>query len=499
MLKKPSSYSFVLEKTAMFAACVTLLVLLLGCPAGSPAGSPVALSKAMATIVVGGSYQLAAVPIQSVTWTTSNGAVATVSPAGLVTGMAQGIASITATANGASASCVVTVASVYIAGCVWDMTGPGRYPVYWKDGTICPLGSNSDCFGWMIAVSGTAVYVAGMKVSDSSPVWWNNGAWQLLGALPAHTSWWYTGMAISGTNVYIVGNYHTGSVDMPGYWLNGTWTPCAGAITDGQNNGVVCSGGHVYMAGTDKSASPGPQVPVYWLDGVRHVLPEGTDSNGAPNWWGWIGTAGPNIIAAESGVYILGLTHGSTVSTSVPILWKDAQINFLKSSGSHIVNSAAIHGTDTYIAGIIDNGSTNPCTPVYWKNGSQYTLPYGGSQATANFIAATDSHIYATGQPTYPWNVADPCTPLFWKDGVLTSLPYFDTDTNAEIHRMFSVGEDIIIIGTTGTGVSSGSLNYSNVIHPVCWRNGVLQPLSTGTYASGEIGYSWSSCCVALP
>jgi len=78
----------------------------------------VTVSPAAATIVVGGTQQLSAVTKDSagntlngrvVTWSSSNPAVATVSASGLVSGVAAGSASITATSEGKSGSAAVTV------------------------------------------------------------------------------------------------------------------------------------------------------------------------------------------------------------------------------------------------------------------------------------------------------------------------------------------------------------------------------------------------------
>jgi len=73
----------------------------------------VKLNKTAAAIAVNGELQLKAktAPVAgTVTWATSNSAYATVSSAGLVTGVDTGSAVITATCNGVVASCAVTVA-----------------------------------------------------------------------------------------------------------------------------------------------------------------------------------------------------------------------------------------------------------------------------------------------------------------------------------------------------------------------------------------------------
>src|SRR6266699_1844702 len=84
----------------------------------------VAVSPTTASIEVGQTVQLAAMPKDSagaaltgrtVTWTSSNTSVATVSSSGLVTGSGAGTATITATSEGKTGSAAVTVAPVPVA------------------------------------------------------------------------------------------------------------------------------------------------------------------------------------------------------------------------------------------------------------------------------------------------------------------------------------------------------------------------------------------------
>src|SRR5207245_2013253 len=78
----------------------------------------VTVSPASASVLTGQTVQLTAAPKdasgnplsgRAVSWTTSNGAVATVSSSGLVTGVTAGSATITATSEGQSGTSAVTV------------------------------------------------------------------------------------------------------------------------------------------------------------------------------------------------------------------------------------------------------------------------------------------------------------------------------------------------------------------------------------------------------
>ncbi len=76
-----------------------------------------------------------------VTWTTSNAAVATVSATGLVTGVAPGTATITATSEGVSGTATVTVTPVAGVIRTW-LGGTGAKPSDWStDGNWNPAGA----------------------------------------------------------------------------------------------------------------------------------------------------------------------------------------------------------------------------------------------------------------------------------------------------------------------------------------------------------------------
>lgn len=245
---------------------------------------------------------------------------------------------------------------------------------------------------------------------------------------------------------------------LPGDWLNGVWHDCAGIATSGYVCGIVVAGGHVYMAGVDRSATydtpEGPEVPVWWIDGVKHILPEGPDPDGSANVW-------ESIPASSDSTHILAV------------------------------------GNDIHIAGNTwtTQGSE---VPIVWKNGQPATLPYSGNQAFARHIAVGGS-VYVSAKPTWAWDDAgDPATPLVWKDGSLVGLAYVGTDTNARMFGMAAIGHDVFIVGITGTGASgTGFVDYNNPIHPAFWENGVLQELPMGGKSGGTIG--WSGLLVGMP
>src|SRR5437870_343014 len=96
----------------------------------------VAVIPAAATISVGSAQQLSAavkdangnvLTGRTVTWTTSSTTIATVSASGLVTGVAVGSATITATSEGQSGTASVTVANVPVVSVTVSPTAPNMY------------------------------------------------------------------------------------------------------------------------------------------------------------------------------------------------------------------------------------------------------------------------------------------------------------------------------------------------------------------------------------
>src|SRR2546422_5101031 len=96
----------------------------------------VAVSPAAATVSVGATQQLGAVlkdasgnvlTGRTVTWASSNSALATVSGTGLVTGVAAGPVTITATSEAKSGSATVSVASVPVASVTVSPSAPNMY------------------------------------------------------------------------------------------------------------------------------------------------------------------------------------------------------------------------------------------------------------------------------------------------------------------------------------------------------------------------------------
>ena len=135
------------------------LVLFAACSGGeeSIAATKVTLDQTAVSLMVGETVQLNATvepenSTDSVSWTTSDNAVATVSDSGLVTAIAGGQATITASAGSAKEECTVTVAEVSSA---WDGESATAADDLHKDDTAKTekIGSPADLAGYAAAVN----------------------------------------------------------------------------------------------------------------------------------------------------------------------------------------------------------------------------------------------------------------------------------------------------------------------------------------------------------
>lgn len=141
--------------------------------------------------------------------------------------------------DGVANKAVVSGSNVYVSGYSWNSSNNVDAPGYWINGTWTalplPTGATSGN-AYSIVVSGSNVYVGGQGVTGTgatavySPLYWTNGT---LTSLPVPSAdaggGWVNRIAISGSNIIAIGGCAVTasftSVNIPGYWLNGTWTP----------------------------------------------------------------------------------------------------------------------------------------------------------------------------------------------------------------------------------------------------------------------------------
>jgi hypothetical protein len=138
-----------------------------------------------------------------------------------------------------------------------------QQPVYWKNGEVQDKLPYPAPYALMegiasaISVSGTDVYTAGSEFSSQDsggyhdltpqPVYWkNNTAVELDAPLAIGQA---TGIAVSGTDVYVLGEEYSGGQYEPCFWKNGTVNWLGRVGFTGYANAIALSGSDVYTAG----------------------------------------------------------------------------------------------------------------------------------------------------------------------------------------------------------------------------------------------------------
>ena len=135
-----------------------------------PTVASVTISPALADLAIGQAAELTATTLDAdgntlsghpVTWSSSNNSVAIVSSTGLVTGLGEGSASITASSEGRSGSAQVQVSSDLIPSADFQIQGAHSF------GSVdIPTGVTVTLTGDLVLVAEDSVHVAGRIIGD---------------------------------------------------------------------------------------------------------------------------------------------------------------------------------------------------------------------------------------------------------------------------------------------------------------------------------------------
>lgn len=407
------------------------------------------LSATKARLLIGGTpFQLSATvtpTTNAVSWTSSNSAVATVSSSGVVTVLSVGSATITATSGSISATCDITGNVLFITGSIITSSG-NQVPVYWRNGvqtilTTTPDQPNGTTCG--LSTSGNDIIVCGYKAnadwSSVTPVYWQNGNSHAL-AIP--TGYYSTGGEWIDQSTDAAGNsYIRGTLvsranhnNIPGYWLNGTWTPLSMTLAPG----VTASSGDInttywdsttkYWGGWLVDPTTNKQVPVYWANGVVSVVSLGTGQiasdaatyNGAfissivgppdlPSVTFFLSANDSNYRPMDPTMLTNGMyTPVSTGGTSNGVIWFASTLK---------------NGTIIAQGGIGSSVNFYNAAPMYWKNWQviQLTTPNGYPFGNAGSWQYTDS-----ADLVFTGNIGSTTTeqlPVYWLNNSIVSLP----------------------------------------------------------------------------
>lgn len=340
-----------------------------------------------------------------------------------------GIDSITCDAQG----------NVYAYGPCWTSSTGGEV-VYWINGAFQSVEIPSSLGGGfteggIVADSAGNVFIAGETYLGTDTLletagYWKNGTWTAL----AHPygeaqSCSARGLAVVGQGgVVVAGECTNGSDQVQGFWRNGAWkeinNPSTSSVQATINSIAADASGNSYIAGfLSSNASGSIQTPGYWMNGIWNPLatPSGTTSCSVDS-----------IAVDPSGtIYVGGACSNGIYYT--PGYWRNG--TWISNSNPYgAPYGAGIQAIAVNASG--DMGSAGWCfdgyqEAGYWRENAWHPLanPYGSDfDAAVNSVAMDASgSLYAAGwcsegsnRYRYGYTLND--NPGYWKDGIWNAL-----------------------------------------------------------------------------
>src|SRR5438105_1962441 len=461
------------------------------------------VSPATATVTIGTTTQLTATPKdangtalsgRAVTWVTSNAAVATVSASGLVTGVAAGSATITATSEGQSGTSAITVTNVPVASVTVSPTAAGVTVGATTQLTATPKDANGTALSGRVVTWATS-NAAAATVSASGLV---------TGVAAGSATITATSEGQSGTAALTVTNVPVASV---------TVSPATASLTVGATtqltatpkdaNGTALSG-RVVTWGTSNAA-----IATVSASGLARGVAAGSATITATS-EGKSGTSAvtvTNVPVATVTVTpaIATLLMGATVQlTATPrdalgnplsgrvVTWSSDALGVAAVSGSGLVSGLAVGGATITATSGGQSGSAavtvtlvSDSTPLYTLgNGANYYVAPAGSDANPCTAAAPCSTLQRVSQLMNPGDNAHVAAGNYtWsysanrvtKSGTATALLTYISDTKwgakiygSDCSPITNDGDYVQIInfdvtGSCNQGITTNG-NYSRII-----------------------------------
>ena len=436
----------------------------------------VKLNKTTLTLAVGEEQPLTAIVLpdnaenKTVTWSSSDTKIATVSDAGLVTAVAVGSAAITATAEGKSATCAVTVEPITVESVTLDRTEltlkPGDSETL--TATVLPDDATDPKVVWTTSAEAIAT------VSDAGLV---------TAVAPGSATITARAGGRSATCAVTVEPIAVESVTLDKTELTlkrgGTETLTATVLPDdAQDKAVAWSSSDEQVAtvsdaglvtaitaGTatitaragDKSTTcavivePDIYLSVNASDNTAFLWKNGEMTT----LQGFIG-ARHLFLSESTGIYVVGYIKEERYQSAA--VWNDGKVTKLYGSNTS-ANSVFVSEGKVYAAG---SGGTN--TAYLWVD-DEYTI-LKESSAIAYWVFVTGGDVYVSGAMQL---TGEAKSAVYWKNGVVTELT---TDMSVA-----SYAQSIVV--ANGNVYVAGKFDGKAVV----WKNGAMSYLENGTEA----------------
>ncbi len=194
------------------------------------------------------------------------------------------------------------------------------------------------------------------------------------------------------------------------YWNNGVITrlPVLDETQDASAKAIAMSGSDVYIVGASRNSS-GKKQAVYWKNGTLFELPGNDPAKHS---------SANSITIVGTDVYIAG--YGTNAAGKwVAVYWKNGVKTELSAVDSYTTCIKVSDG-DVYVGGyLVDRRNyLYFYEPVYWKNGTQITLAplYPGYSAAVYDISVFGSDVYAAG---FSNTRGRPTQGVYWLNGTI--------------------------------------------------------------------------------
>ncbi len=209
-----------------------------------------------------------------------------------------------------------------------------------------------------ITTSGSDVYAVGIE--DDEYVVWKNGISTPLD--PSSVIYRITDIAVSGSNVYVIGNRGIGPslLSVAVLWTNGVPTNLSDKTSEAYD--IEVAGNDVYVAGYIAEGADGSTAkPTLWKNNTKTTLV--FPSRGAnTSQYGWINS----IAIAGNDVYAAGINWPETQGIA---LWKNNVGQWIGSTTAGVVDQGlAVNNNDVYIVGTESNNEVDGASALF-KNG----------------------------------------------------------------------------------------------------------------------------------
>ena len=361
-----------------------------------------------------------------IAWTSDNIGVVTVDN-GTVTAVSNGSAVITATVEGKSATCKVTVVKasvIYVTGYDDKLGTAFRWNLGEHSATDLSTDPNQATKAFDITLSGEEVYIGGCATNEDGffiPTLWKNGHAQTLMDASQPFDGEVQSVSVSGNDVYAAGWYRVNRSattafkrDAAVVWKNGTLIDLAGTGY-AQAFDVCAEGDKVFVCGFTTSPD-GFAIPTLWTssDGLKTFRTK-------------------TFSAVAKHAYAEGM---------------------------------CVSGNDVYMVGYGDNGENR--SAMLWKNDEAVKILDNG-KSYAYSVTVAGGHVYVVGYVTKTYENGECAVATLWVDGVAQSLTDIKKDSQA--WDVFVKNGNVYVSGFIGGQI-------------VIWENGVAGAIRYGSSES---------------